>query len=113
MKLIIAGGRNCPEFTEEQIADLDAIEGVTEVVSGKARGADTHGKNWAKSRELPVKEFPALWNKHGPSAGPRRNRQMAEYADAVVLFPGGNGTANIHKHAKELGLKIYDWRENK
>jgi hypothetical protein len=58
---------------------------------------------------VPVKQFPADWNKYGKAAGPIRNAQMAKYADAVILFPGGRGTANMRKLAKEHGLEIlYD-----
>ena len=34
---------------------------------------------------------------------------MAQYADAVVLFPGGRGTAHMRNAARSHGLKIYDW----
>lgn len=31
---------------------------------------------------------------------------MAEYADALIAFPGGTGTANMVKLANEHGLQI-------
>jgi hypothetical protein len=109
MKLIIAGGRNY-KFADADIARLDAIrEEITEVVSGGATGADREGERWAEKHEIPVKVFPADWERHGKSAGPRRNREMAAYADAVVLFPGGRGTINMMIEAQMANLKIYDW----
>jgi hypothetical protein len=109
MKLIIAGGRDY-KFTERDYLMLNNIEGVTEVVCGMARGADAFGLQWARLNNIPVAEFPANWSLYGKSAGPIRNQEMAAYADAVALFPGGVGTASMYRTAKNNGLKIYDFR---
>ena len=112
MKLIIAGGRNY--FLS--LADIDRLyavvdlDSVTEIVSGCATGADACGEHLAKMRGIPVKRFPANWKEYGKSAGPMRNKEMAEYSDAVALFPGGRGTDNMYKQAKQFGLTIYDFR---
>lgn len=113
MKLIIAGGRDY-RLTRTDLGDLDWLHGkikVTEVVSGCARGADKGGEMWAESRGLPIKRFPADWDTFGKRAGYLRNAQMADYADAVVLFPGNKGTSMMFDLARERGLKIYDWRQ--
>ncbi len=107
MKTIIAGGRNY-EFSQYDIERLDLLE-ITEVVSGCATGADAEGEAWARKWGIPIKEFPADWKKHGRAAGPIRNREMAEHADAVVLFPGGVGTASMRRQAQIHGLRIYDF----
>lgn len=124
MKLIIAGGRNY-NLTDEDYRKLDTISNVTTVVSGCAHGADKCGEYWAFHSDIPVEKFPADWSdleapgaviKHGfygpynANAGFHRNLQMAQYADAVALFPGGRGTQNMHDTAKRLGLTIYDFR---
>ncbi|MDF1659966.1 MAG: SLOG family protein [Verrucomicrobiales bacterium] len=108
MAVIVAGGRDY-QFTDDDIAKLDGIP-IREVVSGGASGADRCGEQWAESRGIPVKRFPADWKTHGRAAGPIRNRQMAEYADAVALFPGGRGTASMAKEAEKAGIVIYDFR---
>ena len=59
-------------------------------------GAGAAGEEWAGRHGLPVRRFPADWARHGKKAGPIRNRIMAEYAGAVVPFPGGRGTENMH-----------------
>lgn len=109
MKLIIAGGRDYV-FSTEDVKRLDSIPDVTEVVSGGASGADHHGEKWAERKDIPVKKFPADWNKLGNSAGPIRNKQMAQYADAVALFPGGRGTQNMFMNAIRHKLRIFDFR---
>ena len=59
MKVIIAGNRtfNNKQLLFDTMDNLD-IE-IDEVVCGEARGADTLGKIWAKSKGIPVKSFPA------------------------------------------------------
>lgn len=106
MKTIIAGGRNY-QLTSEDFNLLETLD-ITEVVSGRCTGADMGGEEYAKSRGIPIKPFPADWNKHGRAAGPIRNAQMASYADQVVLFPGGKGTNSMRKEAEVAGIKIVD-----
>ena len=112
MRLIIAGGRDYT-LTASDFAKLDLIHEssrVTEVVSGKARGADTWGEVWAGNKGIPVKDFPADWDRYHKREGYLRNRAMAEYADAVALFPGNKGTNNMHEEAVIHKLVIYDYR---
>lgn len=111
MRTIIAGGRNY-FLTPSDIEKLNSLKSeITEVVSGAATGADAGGEKWAHQNNIPVTLFKANWKLFGKSAGHRRNRQMAEYAEAVILFPGGTGTENMFHQAQTCGLKIYDWRK--
>lgn len=110
MKLIIAGGRDY-HLTDDDRQKLDGIPNVSEVVSGGATGADAGGEQWASLRGIPVKMFRADWTRYGKYAGPRRNTEMAQYADAVALLPGGRGTADMAQQAVRRGLVIYDFRK--
>jgi len=93
MKLIIAGSRECPSDTFTRINDaISKPFKVTEVVSGSARGVDAYGEDWARSRNIRIKRFPADWSK-GKSAGPLRNAQMAEYADCLLRSGTGRAPA--------------------
>lgn len=115
MKVIVAGGRDYlasatievrkaqTEWLAEKLSQL----GATEVVSGGATGADYLGEQVAKQLGLPCKKFPANWKKYGKKAGHLRNEDMAEYADAVILFPGGNGTKSMGISAKRNNLPTY------
>jgi len=109
MKTIIAGGRDytLTDFDRARLAGLD----ITEVICGCARGADTGGEQWAQERGIPVKRFPADWNRHGKAAGPIRNCEMVKAAEALVAFPGGRGTDHTVRAALERGLFVWDWRE--
>lgn len=99
MKVIIAGSRHMP-FSMFHLID-EAVKKsnfqVTEVVCGLARGADMFGGKWAVNNSIPVKTFPANWDEHGKAAGPIRNQQMAEYADALIVFiwDGSRGSKDM------------------
>jgi hypothetical protein len=103
-RLIIAGGRGY-QLNDQDWEFLDSLGPVGEVVSGCCRGADSGGEGWAKARGIPVQTFPADWSL-GRKAGPLRNAQMAEYATAVVLFPGGAGTRSMRSLAIQAGLQV-------
>lgn len=113
MKLIIAGGRDyvlegqVSDFDQFMQAIVDQLGAVTEVVSGGAKGADSVGMDWAGRKGIPVRVFAPDWDAYGRAAGPIRNRQMAEYADALVCFPGGKGTASMIREAEKVGLRIF------
>jgi hypothetical protein len=114
MKVIIAGGRNY-QITKSDIEILDRLNAIykfSEVVSGDCSGADRAGALWAIAKKIPVKHFPADWDNFGRRAGPMRNREMADYADAAILFSGGAGTASMRCEALRLGVEIlYDGGE--
>jgi predicted Rossmann-fold nucleotide-binding protein len=111
VKVIVAGGR---EFNNYNLL-VDSLDKAFQklnknkliIVSGGAKGADALGEKYAKDRGYPLEIFPADWQLHGKAAGPIRNKQMAENADALVAFDsGGPGTRNMIKTAKELNLKV-------
>lgn len=106
MKTIIAGSRDRSLSSVDK--ELLATLGITEVVCGGARGIDTDGRLWAEEQGIPVKMFPADWNKYGKSAGCIRNEEMAVYADMLVAFWDGEsrGTKHMIRVAGEAGLKV-------
>jgi len=108
-KTIIAGGRDFDdyEFLKKNIEELD-IE-INEIVSGKAKGADTLGERYATEKEISIKGFPADWNKFGKGAGPIRNKQMAEYADVLIAFwdSKSKGTKSMINLAKKNDLEVH------
>lgn len=113
MKVIIAGNRSLGRRYDEIVKAMEdaALEGIkpTEVICGMAAGADLLGKDWAERRNIPVREFPADWRGQGRAAGPIRNSQMADVADALVAVWDGesSGTRDMIKKAKRKGLKIH------
>ena len=56
------------------------------ILSGCASGADAIGERYAKENGFKVEKYPADWETYGRSAGPKRNKQMAEVCDYVICF---------------------------
>lgn len=126
MKVIIAGSRGLHPNIEtiDKIVKSSGFN-IEEEVCGKAPGIDTAGEEWALSRNVGVKYFPADWknlshpdaiiaiNKFGQKydkmAGHRRNEQMAEYADALIAIWDGKspGTKNMIDIMRKLGKAVF------
>jgi hypothetical protein len=109
MKVIVAGSRtfNDRALMWEVLSSLPVAQ-LTEVVSGGARGADSLGEQWARSRGVKVTRFEADWDRYSKRAGYLRNQQMAEYADGLVAFWDGKskGTEHMINLAKRAGLWV-------
>jgi len=111
MKVVIAGSRNIRNYQTVKDIVEDSDFDVTEVVSGNARGVDTLGEDWAEYHDIPVETFPVTdddWDELGPKAGPLRNKEMAEYADALIAIWNGAspGTRSMIEKAHEEGLDV-------
>jgi hypothetical protein len=109
MKVIVAGGRDFTNYAlVEEAIKISGFE-ISQIVSGKAKGVDTLGEVWALANNVPVEAFPADWSQHGRAAGPIRNKQMAEYADALIAIWDGEskGTANMIQQARSKKLNVF------
>lgn len=108
MRVLVCGSRH---FNDMVLLTrvLDDIT-ISEVIEGEARGADTLARTWAELRGIPVRKFPADWNKHGKAAGPIRNKQMLDEGkpDLVVAFlaPDSRGTKNMIDQATKAGVPV-------
>jgi hypothetical protein len=115
MKVIIAGGRDFYDYGSlYRYCDYVLLNQTDiEVVSGCANGADSLGERYAKEKGYPIKKFKADWNKFNKSAGFKRNAEMAEYADALIVFwdRKSKGTKNMIELAtnKKLKLRIFEY----
>lgn len=109
MKVIIAGCRDFNDYAHVCRAIKESEFEITEIVSGGANGVDKLGERYAKENNIPVKKFPADWNKYGKGAGPKRNGEMAEYADALIAVWDNcsRGTGNMIDKANQRGLDVY------
>lgn len=109
MRTIIAGSRG---LNDEALIDLAVKQSgfkVTTVFSGRASGIDKAGERWAKKHKIPIKLYPADWNKYGNSAGYVRNSEMAEAADALIAIwdHASHGTHNMIRTAINKKLKVF------
>lgn len=109
MKTIIAGSRTGPTYEDLVIAIHNCGWVPTAIVSGTANGADQLGEKWAEENHVPIERYPPNWSKYGKSAGPIRNKVMADNADALIALWDGKslGTKNMIENANRLRLKVY------
>jgi hypothetical protein len=109
MKVIIAGSRNIKSFSIVKSAVDESKFIISEVVSGRAEGVDYLGEQWAIKNGVQIAKFPADWNTHGKAAGHIRNKQMADYADALVAVWDGSsrGTKNMIDNMKKLNKLVF------
>jgi hypothetical protein len=109
-KVIIAGGRDFKDFNHlcEVVDHMLQNKDDIEVVSGTAMGADQLGEKYAKECGYALKEFPADWEEFGKAAGHIRNRQMGDYADALIAFWDGKskGTKGMIEYARTKDLQV-------
>ena len=131
MKLIVAGGRKYTDYeaVRHELDDLHIKKSITEIVCGMCNqgiqtykeilpqgkviavyGADGLGYRWAKENNILIAEFPADWRSFRLKAGPLRNGKMADYADALIAFPGTAGTNDMVDKARKMNLIIFDRR---
>ena len=106
-RVVIAGCRNYNNYDEAKEYIDFCLSNIRKendiiIVSGCASGADKIGERYAKENGFKVEQYPADWEKYGKSAGPRRNRQMAEVADYVICFWDGQsrGTRSMIEYTK-------------
>lgn len=109
-RVIVAGSR---DFTDYDLlkSKLDFLlknRNNIIIVSGTAKGADKLGEQYAKERGYKIAEYPADWSL-GKKAGYLRNKQMAENADAAVIFWDGESPGS--KHMIDLAKEKNFWLE--
>ena len=80
------------------------------MIAGGARGADTMAEEWAKAAGLPCIIYQTDWAGLSRKAGPFRNQRLLDEGkpDLVVAFPGGKGTADMTRRAREAGIEAIE-----
>lgn len=112
---LICGGRdfNDKEMFDAAMSDLIRLRGMpSHIIHGNAAGADALANKWAVRKACSVTQYPADWSLFGLSAGPRRNQEMIDKAKPhlVVAFPGGVGTSDMIKRARDAGIDVAEIR---
>lgn len=105
MRALVCGGRHFDNWPVlEGTLTLMAPDAI---VCGGASGADALAVRWAREHGRTCYVHPADWSL-GPSAGPRRNREMLEQRqpDVVVAFEGGSGTRDMIAAAEAAGVRV-------
>lgn len=110
MRVLVCGGRDFDDhmLLVKTLLEYQTEKPITCIIHGNARGADTLADRFADLTGIPKEVYPADWDKYNKAAGPIRNAQMITEGkpDLVIAFPGGKGTANMIKQAKDAGIPV-------
>lgn len=104
MKIAIVGSRGIKDLELSKYISLS-----DEIVSGGAIGVDTCAANYAKEHNLKLTEFLPNYARYGKGAPIKRNYEIVDYSDKVIIFWDGNskGTLSVINYAKKTG-KLYE-----
>lgn len=104
MKLAVIGSRG---LTVTNLEDY-LPQGVTEIVSGGARGIDTCAREYSFMKGIKLTEFLPEYKKCGRCAPLKRNLQIIDYADEVLAFWDGQlrGTKYVIEQCEKKNKKV-------
>lgn len=102
MKVAIIGSRSLVDVNLDDYLD---IQGITEIISGGAKGIDTLVKNFANKHKIKLTEFLPNYKRYGRNAPLIRNKEIIKHADKVIAFWDGvsKGTEFTISQAKKQG----------
>lgn len=111
MRVLVCGGRTYTDLGAvwSQLDAFHALQGPIDVViHGGARGADLLAEKWAIANGVRHIAFKPDWEAYGLAAGPIRNAAMLAEGkpNLVIGFPGGKGTRDMVKQARETGVDV-------
>jgi YspA, cpYpsA-related SLOG family len=110
VRVAVTGGRN--NFNYDSLwGELDLLHDartIDVIIEGGAKGIDAGARQWAEYARVKCVTVPALWNEHGPAAGPIRNQRIIDAfkPDLLIACRGGKGTADMVKRAVRAGIEI-------
>lgn len=104
MKVAVIGSRGLKINNLEQYLP----DGVSEIISGGAKGVDTSAREYALSHGIKLTEFLPEYEKYGRSAPLKRNIQIIEAADVVVAFWDGSsrGTKYVIDNCSKRNIPV-------
>lgn len=104
MKVAIVGSRGL------NVSNLETYlpDGVTEIISGGARGIDTCAREYAISKGIQLTEYLPEYEKYGRTAPLKRNITIIEHADLVLAFWDGasHGTKFVIDNCRRRGIPV-------
>jgi hypothetical protein len=109
-RVLVCGGRTYGDRRSVYTCLDGMIPKPTTIIHGGAHGADMLAHDWAVCHQIPRRVFMADWENQGRAAGPLRNARMLREGQPhlVLAFPGGRGTANMIRQAKDAGVPVIE-----
>ncbi len=102
MRVAVVGSRS---LTVPNLAEYLPPE-TTEIVSGGAQGVDRSAKEYALKHHLKYTEFPPDYARYQRAAPIRRNDEIIQHADLVLIFWDGKsrGAGYVIRRCGKLGV---------
>ncbi len=112
--VMVTGGRDYNDVrVVERILEEFVPSGALLLHGGCRSGADAIADSWARNNLVHVLKCDALFKQLGPKAGPIRNAAMLSlYPNAVIAFPGGEGTSDAVRQARARGIEVLEIAED-
>ena len=113
MKVAIVGSRSITAAIPEKCIP----EGVTQFISGGAKGIDTSARNYAREHHIFILDILPEYDLYGRRAPLIRNDLIISLADMVLIFWDGEsrGTGYVVKKCRQTNkpyiLYIYDGKD--
>lgn len=112
-RIVVAGCRNYENYNEAKeyidycISEIKSKYTLV-FVSGGCRGADSLGERYAIENGYKIERYFAKWDMYGKSAGPKRNKKMAQIGDYIICFWDGKsrGTKSMIMLAKKFNKPL-------
>lgn len=114
---VVTGGRS---YSNKEVVRAGILASkATFVIEGGANGADALARKVCDELGIPHITVWALWKRYDKAAGFKRNKLMLDIAMALnedtpivgIVFPGGNGTANMRSLIEQAGYPWYECYE--
>ncbi|MBE6568113.1 MAG: hypothetical protein E7657_05610 [Ruminococcaceae bacterium] len=104
MKLLVVGSRSITEFDLSPYITAE----VETIISGGAGGVDTLAEKYADQHRLSKYIMRPRYDLYGRGAPLKRNEQMVDLADAVLIIWDGQskGTNYTLKYAQKKNKKV-------
>lgn len=118
LRLLVCGSRDWTDVAllasavERVVAEHGQDRAGVVLIEGDARGADRLAGALARTRGWQLETYPADWQRHGRSAGLRRNARMLQQGrpERVIAFTddlaASRGTADMVRRARGAGLPV-------
>jgi hypothetical protein len=103
MKIAVIGSRTFDDYNLLR-KTLDDIAGISTIISGGAKGADSLAEQWATEKGIETVVYKPAWAKYGRRAGGVRNRLIIEDCDYCIAFWDGKSRGT--RHSMELCKKL-------
>ena len=104
MKLLIVGSRSIKIFDLSPFISTE----VDTIISGGATGVDALAEQYADSNRLSKYIIRPRYDLYGRAAPIKRNEQLVDIADAVLIIWDGHskGTQHTIQYAKKIGKEV-------